>query len=60
MASEAERIAKGLRFRDRLGDLRVMAVAEGYAMVRRPHAIPFIMTVKEVAALRDRETRDEG
>jgi len=38
---------------DDLGRLRLMASAEGYVMVRRPGALPFLMTVKEWADLSD-------
>ena len=33
------------------GHVRVMAQAEGYLMVRRPHGVPFIMSVKEAERL---------
>lgn len=29
-------------------DVRVIAIAEGYAMVRRKGAVPFVCTVKEL------------
>lgn len=31
------------------GEVRVMAVAEGYAMCRRPGCVPFVVSVKEMA-----------
>jgi hypothetical protein len=41
-------IERGCRFDDGKGEIRVMAVADGYAMCRRRGASPFILTVKEV------------
>lgn len=41
-------IKPGLKFKDVLGEIRVMAVAEKYAMCRRPHAIPFVWSFKEL------------
>jgi hypothetical protein len=29
---------------------RVMAIADGYVMARRPHAMPFVVSVKEAEA----------
>jgi hypothetical protein len=29
-------------------DVRVMAVAEGYAMVRRPRCMPFVCSIKDL------------
>lgn len=31
---------------------RVMAVAEGYAMVRYPRAVPFVVALKELSKIR--------
>lgn len=33
---------------DERRDVRVMAVAEGYAMVRRPGAVPYVCHVQEI------------
>lgn len=41
-------VKRGFRYRDRIGEIRVMAVADGYAMCRRPGAVPFIKMVAEV------------
>lgn len=32
-----------------LRDVRVMAVSEGYAMVRRKGAMPYVCSIKEIA-----------
>ena len=34
--------------RENLGPVRIMAVAEGYAMVRRPRCYPFVIALKEL------------
>jgi hypothetical protein len=44
-------VSKGQRRQDAHGPIRVMAVAEGYAMVRRPHASPFILPVRTVETI---------
>jgi hypothetical protein len=37
------------RWRDKLGPIRVMAgPVQGYVMCRRPHSIPFVLSVKEL------------
>lgn len=36
---------------DHLGEIRFMAEASGYVMVRRPRCIPFVLTRKEWDAL---------
>ena len=36
---------------DRYGPIRVMAVAEGWAMVRRPRAKPWVLRVADVMRL---------
>ena len=42
-------IKRGLRIRwDEHGDVVVMAVADGYAMCRRPRCAPFVVSVKEL------------
>lgn len=33
------------------GPIRAMACANGYVMARRPHCVPFVMSVKEWLAL---------
>jgi hypothetical protein len=38
-------VQPGDRFVDDVGPLRVMAVAEGYAMLRRPYAVPFVRPI---------------
>jgi len=43
------------RKRDDRGPLRMLVCSEGYAMVRRPGAMVFVMTVKEWLALDDVE-----
>lgn len=47
------RLADGLvddqwTYRVERRDVRVMAVAEGYAMVRRPTAMPYVARLKEL------------
>ena len=44
-------VKPGQRRRDAHGIIRVMAVAEGYAMVRRPRASPFILPVTTLEAI---------
>lgn len=50
---------------DAVGKLRMIACAEGYVMVRRPRAMPFVMDGKEWTALptqsqlEERGTRDD-
>lgn len=36
---------------DEYGPIRLLAVAEGYAMVRRPRAVPFVMPLGQWEAL---------
>lgn len=45
-------IQAGLTWQDRYGPIVVMAVADGYAMVRRPGCLPTVMTVRDVEAER--------
>lgn len=47
--SEPE-IIVGFRFGDGIGEIRVMAIAEGYAMCRRPRAVPFVRSIKDIQA----------
>lgn len=47
--AEHPRIEAGYTWSDDLGPVRVMAVAEGYAMCRRPGVMPFIMAVTAIA-----------
>jgi len=42
------KIAKGHIFQWKGHEARVMAVADGYAMCRRPGCMPFVITVREV------------
>lgn len=32
---------------DAFGEIRLMAQADGYCMCRRPHKMPFVITLKE-------------
>lgn len=32
---------------DHIGSVRVMAVVEGYMMVRRPYCMPFVVSVRD-------------
>lgn len=41
-------VKAGFVYHDRIGKIRVMAVAENYAMCRRPGAIPFVKSIAEV------------
>ena len=43
-----EKTKVGDKFYDHVGEIRVMAIAETYAMVRRPHAVPFTIRVKDL------------
>jgi hypothetical protein len=36
-------------------EVRVMAIAEGYAMVRRKRAVPFVCQVKELAEVTEQQ-----
>lgn len=47
---ETREIHVGDRLDYRGGAIRVMAIAEGYAMVRRPGAMPFVVSLKELRA----------
>ena len=44
-------VIKGGEFVEETGtfEVRVMTIAEGYAMVRRKNAMPFVCNVKELA-----------
>lgn len=42
-----EAVKRGDRTIDEHGEIRVMAVADGYVMVRRPGCLPFVLSVKE-------------
>lgn len=48
-------IRAGYTWEGEYGPIVVMAVADGYAMCRRPGCIPFIRTVKEIERIRDSE-----
>lgn len=48
--TEKTAVKAGDRFSDEHGNMRVMAVAQGYAMCRRTGCTPFVRTVAEVAA----------
>lgn len=39
---------KRCQWEDEYGIIRVMVVAEGYAMCRRPGAVPFVIAVKHI------------
>lgn len=43
-------IERGFKFTDALGQVKVMAVADGWAMCRRPYAAPFVIRVNQVEA----------
>jgi hypothetical protein len=43
-------IQRGFKFYDS-GEIRVMAVADGYAMCRRPGAAPFIRSLGDIVLL---------
>lgn len=47
--NEAE-VRRGTRFTDAYGEVRVLAVADGYAMCRRPMSMPFVYSVRDVRA----------
>jgi hypothetical protein len=42
-------VKPGARFRDEVGEFRVMAVAEGWAMCRRKGCSPFVRSVRDIA-----------
>jgi hypothetical protein len=48
LAPERVTIEAGYTWSDEIGSVRVMAVAEGYAMCRRPGAMPFVRSIKEL------------
>jgi hypothetical protein len=33
---------------DDIGEARIMSIAEGYAMVRRPRCMPFVIALKDI------------
>jgi hypothetical protein len=33
---------------DDIGEARIMSIAEGYAMVRRPRCMPFVIVLKDI------------
>ena len=41
------------------GTVKVMTVSDGYAMVRRPGCMPYVMSIKKVAALMEKENSDD-
>ena len=41
-------VLAGQLWDDQHGTVRVMAVAEGYVMARRPHCMPFIVSVNDM------------
>jgi len=43
----AFKVGDDIRYDDH-SNVRVMAIADGYVMIRRPGCIPFIKTVKEL------------
>ena len=45
---KAEDVKKGLRYFDNWGEWRVMAVAEGYYMVRRKGCVPTVFKVNDL------------
>lgn len=46
-------------FREIPGDSRVMAIAEGYAMVRFPRCMPFIESVKDLERWNPQEASND-
>lgn len=48
MARFVSDVKRGQHWRDRNGHYRVMAVAEGYAMIRRKGCAPFVRSAKEI------------
>ena len=49
---------KAWMVKDSIGPIRVMAVAEGYAMVRRPRCSPFAVPVKQLETMERVEIRE--
>lgn len=45
---EAKDVKRGLKYYDQWGEFKVMAVADGYYMCRRPRCIPTIFAVKDL------------
>jgi hypothetical protein len=43
-------IVKGFRYADNHGEIRVMAVADGWVLARRPRMVPFAIQAKWIAA----------
>lgn len=46
--------------RDQHGELRVMAICEGYAMCRRPRSAPHVRLVRELEQMPLVDRRDDG
>lgn len=58
-AQDKQALRVGVRIAYTNGAIRIMAIAEGYAMVRYPRAMPFIVALKELeryAPLREEAT----
>jgi hypothetical protein len=45
---EPKDLQVGYTFKDKYGTFRIMAIVDGYAMARRPNAIPFTITLKAI------------
>lgn len=43
---------------DAIGEIRYMTQSSGYVMVRRPHCMPFVLTLKDWAKLPKEPTND--
>jgi len=57
--SDTPEIKKGTTFVYLRGPVKVMAVADGYAMCRRPRCMPFIMTVDRAGQLLRKHMDDQ-
>ena len=49
--TDTKTVNVGDRFKDRHGPIRIMSIAEGYAMVRRPQGMPFAIYLKDLLRL---------
>lgn len=47
MAEQIDRTARGYTFTDYFGPLKVLTEVDGYVLVRRPHAVPFVMRTRD-------------
>lgn len=56
---DADVIKRGFKFADAFGEFRVMAVADGYAMIRRPGCQPTVKSVREIILILDGQEKQK-